>query len=88
MHKSQSAQVHKSRCISTVVAYFPTQNSARGSSIVTGRSGPPLTHVFFSRFYVRIFHVKINLDRGCLLGVGYFFSRGSRMFERCRVFFF
>ena len=32
--------------------------------------------------------MKINLDRGCLLGVGYFFSRGSRMFERCRVFFF
>ena len=27
----------------------------------------------FSRFYVRIFHVKINLDRGCLRGVGYFF---------------
>ena len=55
-------------------------------------------HVFFSRFYVRIFHVKINLDRGCLRGVGYFFpvDRGclrgvgyfflrSRMFERCGV---
>ena len=28
MHKSQSAR--NSRCISAVVAYFPTQNSARG----------------------------------------------------------
>ena len=62
----------------------PQTNS---SSIVTGRSGPPLTHVFFSRFYVRIFHVKIILDCGCLLGVGVFFSRGSRMFERCGIFF-
>ena len=46
-----------------------------------------MTRVFFSRFYVWIFHVKINLDCGCLLGVGYFFLR-SRMFERCGVFFF
>ena len=58
-------------------------------------------HVFFSRFYVRIFHVKINLDRGCLRGVGYFFPwiadvwevwdiffLRSRMFERCGVWIF
>ena len=32
-----------------------------------------MTHVFFSRFYVWIFHMKINLDCGCLLGVGFFF---------------
>ena len=32
-----------------------------------------MTHVFFSRFYVWIFHVKINLDCGCLTGVGSFF---------------
>ena len=44
-----------------------------------------MTHVFFSRFYVWIFHVKINLDHECLLGVGYFFLR-SRMFVRCGFF--
>ena len=43
------------------------------SSIGNGGSGTPLTHVFFSRFYVRIFHVKIILDHECLLGVGVFF---------------
>ena len=47
-----------------------------------------MTHVFFSRFYVWIFHVKINLDCGCLLGVGIFFFLKSRMFVRCGVFFF
>ena len=43
-------------------------------------------HVFF-RFYVRIFHVKINLDRGCLLGVGYFFPWIADVWEVWDIFF-
>ena len=45
------------------------------SSIGKDGSGAPFDKwlTFFSRFYVRIFHVKIILDCGCLLGVGYFF---------------